>query len=99
GLTIQVIYADSKSLPPLIQAAGNLILDRCSISTSVGVRGARAVRAEGLGTWITGCWFQGFDPAVEVVSQAGSRVHLGHCLMVDGDSSHPMPSWAVDIRR
>jgi eukaryotic-like serine/threonine-protein kinase len=99
GLTIEVVYhGQNGPPPPLIQAAGNLILDRCSISTTGGMRGARAVRVEGLGTSITGCWFAGFDPAVEVVSHAGSRAHLGHCLMVKGDSADPALGWAVGVR-
>jgi eukaryotic-like serine/threonine-protein kinase len=94
GLTIQVVYLKQNGpLPPLIRAAGNLILDHCSISILNGVRGARAALVEGLETSVVNCWFEGFDPAIDMVLHAQSRVRLTHSMIVGGDSAGSTRVW------
>lgn len=98
GLTVEVGYTNPKApAPPLITAAGNLALNRCIFSTSVPVRGARVANAEGLTTAVTGCLFEGFDPAIQTVAFRGSTVRVTQSMFVPGSMGTEIKGWGIGV--
>src|SRR5205823_161309 len=66
---------------PVIEAGGELTLERCIVWCHRPVRDSRGVLAEGNATSLTGCLFQDFDRPVALNLFGGARVALRHCLL------------------
>src|SRR5262249_34239957 len=81
GLTFVADFGESTAIAPIIQAEGSITLDHCAFEAKGHAPGTRAVVAGGKGTVVDGCWFQGFDRALAVISYPGSRVGLSHCMV------------------
>jgi serine/threonine-protein kinase len=103
GLRIVAHFAaQATELPPLIKAGANLTLEHCSFSATGATQGSRAVVAEGSDLTATGCWFEGFDRAIEVAAFGGSVTTLRQCMIVpacSGGAVPPAAGWAVRARR
>ena len=98
GVSIVAHYAgDLKVVPPLIKAGGNVTLDRCAFAAKGAVGGSRAIAAEGGSLTVAGCWFEGFDTALDVAAFAGSSTTVRQSMMVQARGEPA--GWAVSIRR
>jgi hypothetical protein len=71
GVMIVVHYPGTRTAappPPAIQAVGKAKLERCGFKVAHRSQcpGSRAVVSEGGMLYVNRCWFEGFDPAIEV---------------------------------
>src|SRR5262249_12361671 len=68
GLRIEAKFvASTAEPPPVIQASAAVTLDRCAfVVQGAPPRGTRAVAAAGGSLFASGCWFDGFDKALDV---------------------------------
>jgi serine/threonine-protein kinase len=104
GVTIVARYRGTpKVAPALIQAGGNVTLDRCAFTATGAVKDSRAVVAEGGSLEVKGCWFEGFDTAIDVASFSGSTAIVRQSMMVrahpKAKADDPASGWAVRVRR
>lgn len=72
--------------PPIFLAAGEARFDRCAFRTAEtsGFAGSRAIRFEGGNLSVDGCWFEGFDAAIEVRAFAGASSVVRRTMFVPG---------------
>jgi len=72
--------------PPIFLAAGEARFDHCAFRTAStsGFAGSRAIRFEGGSLNVDGCWFEGFDAAVEVRAIAGASSVIRRTTFVPG---------------
>ena len=83
GLTVEARFAPSGEAPTVVHALGDLTLDRCSFRSSGGrADGGQAVVAEGRSAAVDGCWFDGFDPAIELAASPGSHATIAGSMIV-----------------
>jgi serine/threonine-protein kinase len=96
GLTFGVIHSDLKTPAPpvVIEALGNLKLDRCEFTARASERNMHALVLEGLRTTITGCVFRGFDCPIVFRAYPSSTVDINQSLFVRDQAGTPS-SWAV----
>ena len=100
GVSIVARYAGKpKAVPALIEAGGKARLERCAFTAIGGLKGSRAVAAEGGGLAVDGCWFEGFDEAIDVASFAGSTIAIRQSMMVRAATDDRPFGWAVRVRR
>ncbi|MEO6811067.1 MAG: serine/threonine-protein kinase [Isosphaeraceae bacterium] len=81
----------------LIEAGGDLTLDRCLLATPGDPPGVQAVNAHGLHLTLTGCQLEGFAAPLTVDVFPQSRVHLANCLINRARSDAPAPAWALHL--
>jgi serine/threonine-protein kinase len=100
GLTIEATYSDPGASPAaVIEAGGNVSLDRCAFRVATPTPGARALTVEGGALTASGCWFEGFDQALDTAYFGGSTVVLRHCMFVrTAPAGDPVAGWAVRLR-
>ncbi|SIO56161.1 serine/threonine protein kinase [Singulisphaera sp. GP187] len=102
GVTIVAHYSEPGrgEAPPIIQAAGKVTLDRSAFKATGQAVGTRAVKAEGMGLTATGCWFDGFDQALDVAAFNGSLITVRQCIMVNAKAKagEPPSGWALRVR-
>jgi eukaryotic-like serine/threonine-protein kinase len=99
GVTIKAHYSGkAKDVPPVIRAGATASLERCSFSADGEAKGARAVQAEGNTLVVTGCWFEGFDRAIDIAAFGGSSATVSQCMMIRAGSDDPPTNWAVRVR-
>jgi serine/threonine-protein kinase len=104
GVSIVARYhGKPKAVPALIDAGGSVTLERCSFTARGAVQGSRAVAVEGNALTVFGCWFDGFDTALDVSAFAGSSTRIRQSMMVRtgiGTETDARPiGWAVRIRK
>ena len=87
-----------KPRPALIEAGAGVTLDRCSFRVEGSVAGSRAVTVEGSNTAAAGCWFEGFDQAIDVGLFQGGAVKLTQCMFVRGKADDAPIGWALRTR-
>lgn len=99
GLTIVAEATGEGEPPPLIQATGSLRLERCAFRMDTQVAGARAVAADGARTTIDGCWFAGFDRAIDLQATQNAEIRIEQSMIVrDRPPASAEPSgWGVRI--
>jgi serine/threonine-protein kinase len=99
GVTFVARYrGKAKRGPALIQAGADLTLDRCAFTASGGGEGSRAVIAEGSSLTVSGCWFEGFATALDVVSFASSITRVKQSMMVRARTKAQPIGWALHIQ-
>ncbi len=101
GLDIQVRYPATQSAaagpaPPVISAAGSLTIERCAFSVKDGPKpvGCRALEIKGNPLNVSGCWFQGFDRAIQFQAYPGAQAKIEQTMIVYGSA----PLWGTDWR-
>jgi serine/threonine-protein kinase len=111
GLTIRVRYRTTEGarpsvIPPVIQAAGRVQLDRCAFEV-VGPRpdGCRALNSDGGSLFAAGCWFLGFDQTIRVRAYDETATEIRQTMIVPEagavPGSGPAPElrgWAVGVQ-
>lgn len=100
GVTIVAHYSEpgQREAPPIIEAAGKVTLDRSAFKATGQAVGTRAVNAEGMGLTATGCWFEGFDRALDIAAFNGSAVTVRQCIIVKAKAGEPPSGWALRVR-
>ncbi len=102
-LTIEVGRAKpgDEPPPPLILAAGRVAIERCAFRAipALGIPGATAVVARGGGLVVEGCWFEGFDAAVEIRAIAGVEHWLRGSMFVPGGTPLEATKANLPVRR
>jgi hypothetical protein len=86
GLTFEVVDSaptPGKPMPPVVFAAGRARFTRCSLR-SAGGGGSRAIVSQGGTLDVDGCWFEGFDTAIEIQAAAGSKNTIRQTMIVPG---------------
>jgi hypothetical protein len=109
GLTIRVRHtttAGAKSiLPPVIQAAGPVRIDRCAFEV-IGPRpdGCRALVNDGNDLSVERCWFLGFDEAIRITAYNNTIAEIRQTMIVPesgaGPAAGPWPElrgWPLGI--
>jgi serine/threonine-protein kinase len=100
GVTIVSRYSGKpKVVPAVIEAGGNVTLERCAFSTRDTVKGSRAVAAAGRDLTVSGCWFEGFDAALDIASFAGSTAAIKQSMMVRGRTDDQPFGWGIRVWR
>jgi len=94
--------------PPLFLAAGEASFDRCFFRTEpvAGFSGSRAIQFEGGSLSVVGCWFEGFDAAIDVRAIAGATTTVRQTMFVPGGTpteavkrGHPVRTgWGLRMR-
>ena len=99
-MTILARYTEKGGgeLPALIQAGGDVTLERCAFMVAGEVKGTGAVSTEGGKLTATGCWFEGFDRAMDVAAYAGSEATIRQCMIVRTGPEAAPGGWAVRVR-
>jgi hypothetical protein len=103
GVTIVATYLEPGLEPaPVIEAGGNVELDRCAFKVEGPAAGTRALALDGGSLVADGCWFENFDWAIDASCYAGSSTTLRHCMLVrtqrdDASGASPL-GWAVRLR-
>ncbi|QDV35058.1 serine/threonine-protein kinase [Tautonia plasticadhaerens] len=98
GLSIRVEAPGGFASPaPLIDSSGLLELSRCAFRVSGPAPGARAVVTDGPGLAASGCWFEGFSPALDLSAFAGFEAELEHCMLIGARSGDPETSAAIRV--
>lgn len=95
GLTIWARYGDRAATSALIETSGGLSLDRCLFTAKERGRSARAVKYEGTRLDVRGCWFQGFDRALDLVSFPGARLSIRQSMFVWNKFDGRESGWAL----
>ncbi len=101
GLTVVARYvgpARGKEPPPLIEAGASVELDHCAFIATGAVKGSRVVAVEGGSLAATGCWFEGFDKALDIAYFPGSVATLRQCMIVRTDIDERPIGWGVRAR-
>ncbi|WP_406694482.1 serine/threonine-protein kinase [Singulisphaera sp. Ch08] len=100
GVTIVANYSESGGgeAPPIIEAAGKVTLDRSAFKATGQGIGTRAVNAQGMSLTATGCWFEGFDQALDIAAFNGSSVTVRQCVMIRAKAGEPPSGWALRVR-
>jgi serine/threonine-protein kinase len=80
----------------VIQAGHEVQLERCAFTATGGGGGSRAVESEGGTLVATGCWFEGFDRALDISVIAGRTVTLTQCMLIRAKGDR---GWAVRVDR
>lgn len=81
----------------LIEAGGDLTLDRCLLAASGDPSGVQAVKVHGLHLNLTGCQLEGFAAPLTVDVSPETGVHLANCLINRARSDAPAPAWALTL--
>ena len=99
GLTIAVEQAGEHPAgpPSLIEAAGDLTLERCTFTTAGVERNHRVVNAQGRRTRVEGSVFIGFDAPVYVIAYPQSDVTLTGSLFVRSKPGDARAGWPVAL--
>jgi eukaryotic-like serine/threonine-protein kinase len=98
GVTIVARYTGqnpNQDAPPVILAGDKVTLERCAFKVSGGAKGSCAVLCEGGELTATGCWFEGFDRALDFSACAGYTLSVEQCMMVRTKAAE---GWAVRAR-
>ncbi len=82
----------------MIKAGATAMLERCHFSATGATKGSRAVEVEGVTLVATGCWFEGFDRAIDIAAFGGSSATVRQCMMVRPGSDDPPTNWAIRVR-
>ena len=98
GLTIWARYGDTESTAALIETGGSILLDRCLFVAKERGRAARAVKSAGTRFDVQGCWFQGFDRALDLTSYPGTRVSVRHSVFVWNKLDGRESGWALRLK-
>jgi serine/threonine-protein kinase len=101
GVTVVAHYigpARGKEPPPLIEAGATVVLDHCAFTATGAIKGARAVAVEGGSLTAIGCWFEGFDKALDIAYFPGSVATLRQCMIVRTDTDERPIGWGVRAR-
>ena len=108
GLDIQVLYPPTSAgaavpAPPVISAAGSVKIVRCAFSVKEGPKpvGCRALEMKGNPLMISGCWFQGFDRAIQFHSFPRAQAEIDQTMIVPGSdpsSDREWRAWGVEVR-
>ena len=99
GLAIRAEHAGRVAkAPPLFEVSGTLELRRCAFWTTDQAVATRAISSEGPRLWAMGCWFQGFNPCLDVGAFAGTEVVLEQCMVIRSPGSDPSNHWAIHVR-
>jgi serine/threonine-protein kinase len=101
GVSLVARYTDaSPGTPPtpVIEAGGDLVLERCALSVEGTAVGSAGLLFQGKSLSATGCWFENFDQAVVVDAFGGSTSRLRHCMFIRTRMESP-GGWAVRVRR
>ena len=103
NLTIEVGRAapGDQTPPPLILAAGRATIERCALRTApaLGYAGSCAVVSRGGALEVDGCWFEGFDAAVEIRAMAGVEHRLRDSMFVPGGTPSEATKASLPVRR
>lgn len=103
NLTVEAYRAapDEKSSPPIVLAAGRASFQHCAFRTApaLGYPGATAVVSKGGSLEIDGCWFEGFDSAVEIRAMAGVEHRIRGSMFVPGGTAVEADKAKLSVRR
>jgi serine/threonine-protein kinase len=100
GVTIVAHYGGKpRSVPAVVEAGASVRLDRCAFRATGMVQGSSAVAAEGKELAVDGCWFEGFDMALDIAAFAGSSTTIRQSMMVRARSGDPAIGWGVRVRK
>jgi hypothetical protein len=77
--------------PPIVRALGRAQFNRCAMRKAGSPGGSRAIVAMGGPLTVDGCWFEGFDTAIEVQAVAGRTNFVRQSMIVPGRSAAPAP--------
>jgi serine/threonine-protein kinase len=100
GVTILAKYtgpAQGPDRPPVIQAGLDATLERCAFTAVGNVQGSRAVAVEGGTVTVTGCWFEGFDKALDLAA-FNKPMLIRQCMMVRAKTDDQPIGWGVKVR-
>ena len=87
GVTLVARMVDPGPAPSaLIEAGGDVVLDRCDFRAEGDVKGSIALVQEGRELTATGCLFVNFERAIDAASLNGSVTTLRQCMIVQ---THP----------
>lgn len=85
----------------IIEAGGNLTLERCSFVAQDGGRAFRALSTHGSRVTITGCWFDGFESplAAKLFSNSELRIQQSVLLTTDPvtDAVSMKAGWPIQV--
>lgn len=94
--------------PPIFLVAGGASFDRCALRTApiAGFAGSRAIQFEGGRLDVEGCWFEGFDAAIDARAIAGASALVRQTQFVPGGTpteavkrGHPVRTgWGLRMR-
>ncbi|WP_337173732.1 serine/threonine-protein kinase [Paludisphaera sp.] len=102
-LTIEVARSASSDQPPppLFLATGRAKFENCAFRTipALGYAGSTAVVAKGGALEAQGCWFEGFDAAVEIRAMAGVEHRLRGSMFVPGGTPMEAANADLPVRR
>ncbi len=88
GLAFEVFDSGPASAQPaqaVVKALGRARFDRCAWRTTAGgPAGSRALVSQGGTLTVAGCWFEGFDAAIEIEALAASRSTIRQTMIVPG---------------
>jgi|GEM_PF-995260 len=100
GVTMVAHYgSQSKGAAPLIEALGNVRLEHCAFNATGSVVDSRAVVVEGGRFTLNGCWFQGFDTALDIASIGDSASSVSQSMIVRGKAGDQPIGWGLRVRR
>jgi serine/threonine-protein kinase len=100
GVTIVARYVDQgQPPPPLIEAGAQVTLERCSFRALGAVKGSVAISADGGNLTAAGCWFEGFDKAIDLSVYGEATTRLTHCTIVRPKTDDQPIGWALRVRR
>jgi hypothetical protein len=95
SVTIEAVYTDPGASPAaVLEAGGNVTLDRCAFRLASSTPKARAVALEGGAMTAVGCRFSGFEHAIDASCFGGAAVTLRHCLF----DRTAADGWAIKLR-
>jgi hypothetical protein len=105
GLEIRVRYPPNPAganpaPPPLIDAGGPVTIRRCAFQV-VGdpppPNGCLALAVNGREVNVDGCWFEGFDTAIDVQSYAATVAQIRQTMIVPRPRVTERRGWAVEL--
>ena len=94
--------ADTNAVPSVIESAGNLRLDQCTLVVKGDSRRARGIFARGRVLHLSNSFLSGLQTPIEVVSYQDSEVRIEQCMLIGAPESSPGPvtggGWATVYR-
>jgi serine/threonine-protein kinase len=99
GVTVVARYEGTGiDPPPVIDAAAAVKLEHCAFRAVGTARSGSAVKVQGKSLGATGCWFEGFERALDVAAYRGSAVTIRQCMMVHAPVDDKPAGWGLRVR-
>lgn len=98
GLDIVVEAPAAGPAPPAVfQVGGRLQLDRCTLIARAPGPALAAVLFSGRNATLSGCWIEGFRPAVRATLFPGSNLHVQQTVLHPGSADPAAAGWALEL--